>query len=52
MTSREWEGFQTGDWSQSVDVRDFITKNYRLYEGMPDFVWAHRPNEQNMESGA
>lgn len=35
---REWEGFQTGDWSQSVDVRDFITKNYRLYEGDAGFL--------------
>lgn len=34
----EWEGFRKGDWNQSVDVRDFILRNYTLYEGDADFL--------------
>lgn len=33
-----WEGFKQGNWQQKVDVRDFIQKNYRLYEGDESFL--------------
>lgn len=33
-----WEGFKRGDWESSVNVRDFIQKNYRLYEGDERFL--------------
>ncbi|MEM7626486.1 MAG: formate C-acetyltransferase [Planctomycetota bacterium] len=31
-------GFAPGDWSTSIDVRDFIQRNYRPYEGDADFL--------------
>ena len=35
----EWEGFAPGDWSgDSVDVSDFIKKNYTSYDGDESFL--------------
>ncbi len=34
----EWAGFVAGKWTKSVDVRDFIQKNYTPYEGNGDFL--------------
>ncbi len=34
----EWEGFSTGKWNKEVNVRDFIQKNYTLYEGNEEFL--------------
>lgn len=34
----EWAGFAPGKWTKSVDVRDFIQKNYTPYEGNGDFL--------------
>ncbi|MEN0110831.1 MAG: formate C-acetyltransferase [Planctomycetota bacterium] len=31
-------GFTAGDWSQRIDVRDFIQRNYRPYEGDDSFL--------------
>lgn len=36
--TEQWEGFVPGDWTQSVDVRDFIQKNYTVYEGDDSFL--------------
>ena len=33
-----WEGFEGGTWQQEVDVRDFIQRNYTLYEGDESFL--------------
>lgn len=33
-----WEGFVGGNWETSVDVRDFIQKNYTPYEGDASFL--------------
>lgn len=33
-----WEGFETGNWTKQVDVRDFIQLNYTAYEGKEDFL--------------
>lgn len=33
-----WQGFNLGDWSQEVNVRDFIQKNYTPYEGDESFL--------------
>ena len=38
MKFEEWNGFETGKWSDSVNVRDFIQKNYTLYEGDDSFL--------------
>lgn len=34
----QWNGFQAGNWKSSVDVRDFIQKNYHPYDGNEDFL--------------
>src|SRR5699024_9760905 len=33
-----WEGFHEGNWQKEIDVRDFILKNFTLYEGNEDFL--------------
>ncbi|REJ27370.1 formate C-acetyltransferase [Caldibacillus debilis] len=33
-----WEGFKGGKWQEEIDVRDFILKNYTLYEGDESFL--------------
>ena len=38
-TSRDaWEGFATGPWTEDVDVRDFIQRNYTPYDGDASFL--------------
>jgi formate C-acetyltransferase len=34
----EWQGFTTGEWSNTVNVRDFIQANYTLYKDNGDFL--------------
>ncbi len=34
----EWEGFRFGRWSDSINVRDFIHKNYTPYDGDDSFL--------------
>ena len=38
MKFQEWEGFQTGDWTEEINVRDFIQNNYTPYEGDQTFL--------------
>ena len=33
-----WKGFNEGNWCNSVDVRDFIQKNYTPYDGDDSFL--------------
>ena len=33
-----WKGFISGDWSKTINVRDFIQKNYTPYEGDASFL--------------
>ncbi|HAK34565.1 MAG TPA: bifunctional pyruvate/2-ketobutyrate formate lyase, partial [Pantoea sp.] len=33
-----WEGFAEGEWQNSVNVRDFIQRNYTPYEGDESFL--------------
>ncbi len=35
---KEWEGFNGGAWTSTIDVRDFIQKNYTPYEGDESFL--------------
>ncbi len=37
---KAWHGFEPGDWSKYIDVRDFIQKNYTPYEGDDSFLTA------------
>lgn len=39
----EWNGFASGDWQKEVNVRDFIQKNYTLYEGDGSFLAGPTP---------
>ena len=34
----QWEGFEGRIWKEEVNVRDFIQKNYRPYEGDESFL--------------
>ncbi len=34
----EWKEFKKGEWCNCVNVRDFIQKNYTLYEGDAEFL--------------
>ena len=40
VTTRQnaWEGFADGEWQTSINVRDFIQKNYTPYEGDASFL--------------
>ena len=38
MTLEQWNGFVEGDWQSSINVRDFIDKNYTPYEGDDSFL--------------
>lgn len=35
---KQWEGFKEGNWKKGIDVRNFIQKNYNLYEGDKNFL--------------
>ncbi|ROR25709.1 formate C-acetyltransferase [Mobilisporobacter senegalensis] len=34
----EWNGFREGKWTSTVNVRDFIQKNYTMYDGDESFL--------------
>lgn len=34
----EWEGFEPGPWQESINVRDFIQRNYTPYDGDAAFL--------------
>lgn len=38
MRFDEWNGFVAGKWTEDIDVRDFIQKNYTPYEGDSSFL--------------
>ncbi|MBZ4663406.1 MAG: pfl [Caloramator sp.] len=38
MKFNEWQGFVEGRWTEEIDVRDFIQKNYTPYEGDASFL--------------
>jgi len=42
-TSDAWAGFVPGPWADSVDVRDFIQRNYTPYEGHDTFLAGPTP---------
>jgi formate C-acetyltransferase len=47
----EWEGFKTGRWSNgSVNVRDFIKKNYTPYDGDESFLTEPTENTKKLWS--
>jgi formate C-acetyltransferase len=38
MKYSQWNGFSEGKWNENIDVRDFIQKNYKPYEGDSAFL--------------
>ena len=38
MEFKQWDGFNKGNWTETVDVREFIQKNYTPYEGDDSFL--------------
>lgn len=38
MQFTEWNGFQTGNWNEKIDVRDFIQQNFTPYTGDAQFL--------------
>ncbi|MFC0477509.1 formate C-acetyltransferase [Robertmurraya beringensis] len=34
----QWKGFSEGTWSKEVNVRDFILRNFKTYEGNDSFL--------------
>ena len=38
MRFEEWNNFNSGDWENEVNVRDFIQRNYTPYEGYSSFL--------------
>ncbi|MBU3107626.1 formate C-acetyltransferase [Clostridium gasigenes] len=34
----QWDGFKIGNWQEKIDVRNFIQKNYKVYEGDSSFL--------------
>jgi formate C-acetyltransferase len=37
-SEKSWKSFTGGKWQHSIDVRDFIQRNYTPYEGNEDFL--------------
>lgn len=37
---KQWDGFKISTWAEEIDVRNFIQKNYTLYEGDESFLTA------------
>ena len=37
-TTSPWEGFASGPWTEHIDVRDFIQRNYTPFEGDESFL--------------
>lgn len=35
---KQWEDFKLGSWTEKIDVRGFIQKNYKVYEGDKEFL--------------
>lgn len=36
--NKQWNGFEEGNWTMTVDVRDFIQHNYKPYDGNEQFL--------------
>lgn len=48
VPTNPWEGFTTGEWSEKIDVRDFIQKNYAPYEGSDEFLAGATPRTEKI----
>ena len=48
MTFEQWNGFNGGNWTENIDVRDFIDKNYTPYSGDGSFL--AKPTERTKKA--
>ncbi|MCR5186355.1 MAG: formate C-acetyltransferase [Clostridia bacterium] len=48
MDFKEWDDFISGDWKNSINVRDFIQKNYTPYEGDDSFLEPATPTTKKL----
>ena len=46
MKFEQWNGFKDGDWTNTIDVREFIQKNYTPYEGDDSFLAGVTPKTE------
>ncbi|MBQ4339688.1 MAG: formate acetyltransferase, partial [Firmicutes bacterium] len=44
---KEWKGFNTGSWTEQIDVEEFIKLNYKPYDGDDTFLAG--PTERTKE---
>ncbi|MPQ44790.1 formate C-acetyltransferase [Clostridium tarantellae] len=45
---KQWEGFREGNWTETIDVRNFIQKNYKQYEGDKNFLAGISPKTEKV----
>lgn len=43
---KAWRGYQTGEWMDEINVRDFILRNVKSYNGGDDFLV--KPSERTI----
>ena len=48
MTHKNWNGFAAGVWQDEINVRDFIQKNYKEYNGDSGFLADATPRTQGI----
>ena len=48
MKFEQWNGFKDGDWQNTIDVREFIQKNYTPYEGNDSFLVNATPKTEKL----
>ncbi|NLL56326.1 MAG: formate C-acetyltransferase [Clostridiales bacterium] len=47
---KEWQGFVLGKWTEQIDVRDFILKNYTPYVGDQSFLATATPRTKELNA--
>ena len=50
MEYQQWNGFISGDWKNTIDVKQFIHSNYTPYEGNADFLQGATDRTKNLYS--
>ena len=47
LMNTAWKGFREGAWMDGINVRNFIQKNYTLYEGGRRLPRRHQPEDES-----
>lgn len=48
IKDKYWEDFTAGPWQEEINVRDFIQKNYKPYDGDDSFLCGTEQNTQDI----